>query len=119
MGLDCYFYKVKSKNLFQYRKYNFLVSYFEEYYDEIGNCSSIPVTKDMILELQKRCQSVLDDHSKANELLPVREGFFFGSLEYDEYYFDAVKVVLDDCSTLLEEFDNLEGDESIVFEIWY
>ena len=31
------------------------------------------------------------DKDKADELLPTQSGFFFGSLDYDDYYFDCIK----------------------------
>lgn len=34
------------------------------------------------------CKQVLEDRSLAEELLPTRVGFFFGSTEYDEDYFN-------------------------------
>ncbi len=37
------------------------------------------------------CKQVLEDRSKADELLPTRDGFFFGSTEYDEDYFEDLE----------------------------
>ena len=37
------------------------------------------------------CDKVLDDNSLAEELLPTRSGFFFGSTDYDEWYFEDIK----------------------------
>lgn len=48
------------------------------------------------------------------------EGFFFGSTEYDEYYFDDVEDVKNYIEqTLIPEFDNLDSDEEIYFSTWY
>jgi hypothetical protein len=51
----------------------------------------------MIEELHSICKEILDDNSKASELLPTQSGFFFGGTEYDEYYFkyieDTVKII--------------------------
>ena len=63
---------------------------------------------------------VLEDHSQAEELLPTVDGFFFGSTEYDEGYFDDVEQVLKYCEeTLLPMFDELDDRESIYFSTWY
>lgn len=43
---------------------------------------------------------VLADHKKAEHLLPVKDGFFFGSQEYDKWYFEDLeytKEVLEKC----------------------
>ena len=38
-------------------------------------------------DLKKICLEVLADHSKAMELLPPMEGFFFGTTEVGDWYF--------------------------------
>lgn len=35
------------------------------------------------------------DKSLASKLLPTTQGFFFGSDEYDEYYFNKTKETID------------------------
>lgn len=51
----------------------------------------------VLQDLKDICKQILEDHSLAEELLPTREGFFFGSYEYDEDYFqdleDTVKAI--------------------------
>ena len=47
-------------------------------------------------------------------------GFFFGSIYYDEYYYDDVKQVFEYCkNNLLPIFNELEEDEYLTFETWY
>ena len=44
----------------------------------------------------------------AEELLPTTEGFFFGSTNYDQWYYDDIKYtveILDKCLTYPEEFE--------------
>jgi hypothetical protein len=123
MGLDINFVRIKTveENLAYFRKVNFLVGFFENYFDkEIENCENFKITKKSVEELKTRCEKVLANHKLAEELLPTREGFFFGSLNYDEYYFEDVAQVLDTCKeVLLPEFEDLEDDEHIAFCIWY
>ena len=54
--------------------------------------------------------SALSTNSTAKDLLPTTEGFFFGSQDYDEYYFED----LIDTKALL---DKIFSDES-VFDNW-
>ena len=123
MGLDIYIQKKvrRSKELAYFRKVNFLIPFIEDYYDivELENCEEIELDKYCIEELIIRCKQVLEDHSKAEELLPVRGGFFFESTEYDQGYFEDVQLVKDTCLDLLEEFSSLEDGEYITFSIWY
>lgn len=46
-----------------------------------------------------------EDLEKAKELLPTKEGFFFGGTEYDEYYFENVKKTLNDLQMIDKSFD--------------
>ena len=39
----------------------------------------------------------------AEDLLPTQEGFFFGGLEYDEYYFENVEQTIELLKGLVEE----------------
>ena len=120
MGLDIYFKRVKEEEVGYFRKVNFLVSYFEIRGYDIENCKPIEVSEDDILELANRCKLVLSNHQLASEILPTTSGFFFGSTDYDEYYFQDVEEVLKYCTdVLLPEFEKLEDDEYIVFKIWY
>lgn len=121
MGLDLFFKRVSEEEVGYFRKVNFLIPFFEERTgNEIENCELVYITKEDIEELIRRCKEVLDNHEDANVLLPTTTGFFYGSDEYDEYYFDNVKKVLEYCQNdLLPMFDELTDDEYIAFKIWY
>ena len=121
MGLDLFFHKTKTKEIGYFRKVNFLIPFFKSQLGrEIPNLRKVTIDKEDAEELLRRCSAVLDDHSKAEELLPTQEGFFFGNTDYDDYYFKDVERVRDYVKdTLLPEFDKLDSDESIQFEIWY
>ena len=121
MGLDIYFDKVtkEAHELAYFRKVNFLVAFFENLGYEIENCGEVVIEKEDIEELLSRCKQVLENKELATELLPTTEGFFFGSTEYDEYYFQDVEQVKDTCEELIPEFDELNGNQYIVFKIWY
>lgn len=56
---------------------------------------------------------VIKDPSKAMELLPCMDGFFFGSTDYDEWYLDDIKRTAE----VLREF--LEEECEIWSEIYY
>lgn len=47
----------------------------------------------------------IEDPSVAKELLPTVQGFFFGSYEYDEWYYSDVKDTYDITKKILEETD--------------
>lgn len=120
MGLDIYFTKKSAKEVGYFRKVNFLVKFFEDRGFDTPNQTPLSITKEDAEELLHRCDKVLNDHSLAKILLPTMSGFFFGSTDYDEYYFEDVQEVRDYLkNTLLPEFDKLDSHETIYFETWY
>lgn len=120
MGLDIFFIKKHRKEIGYFRKVNFLVKYFKDLGFDVENQTPFCISKEDAEVLLSRCNQVLKDHSKASELLPTMDGFFFGSIEYNEYYFNDVKEVRDYIkNTLLPEFEELGSEEEIFFETWY
>ena len=84
-----------------FRKVNFIYRYFsEKLVDE-----SCIVTKAEIEDIIERCKKVLADHSLAKELLPTCDGFFFGSTDYDDWYFKDVEDCQKQMEKLLEDYD--------------
>ena len=85
-----------------FRKVNFIYKYFQfKLVDE--QCF---IEKEDLLDIIERCEQVLADDTKAEELLPTQCGFFFGSTDYDDYYFDNVADCKKQMEHLLEDFDD-------------
>ena len=116
MGLDIALYKTKSTKIADFRKINSLFKFFE---DRIGdrNPTTIELYTDDLEELRERCIKVLADHKLAKDLLPTCSGSFFGSTEYDKYYFKDVLRVLDTCEALLKQ--PLDDGERYELDVWY
>jgi len=61
------------------------------------NCAKYNVHPDHLMKLKSLCEQVLADHNLAVELLPPTGGFFFGSTEIDEGYFqdlsDTIQII--------------------------
>ena len=71
-----------------WRKSNAIHNWFvRELADGVDDCRPLELSTDKLRELVVLCDQVLADHSKAGELLPTGSGFFFGTTEYDEYYY--------------------------------
>lgn len=58
------------------------------------DCGEYHVSREQLLELRDVCRKVIDDTSLAEELLPPQGGFFFGSTELDEWYYDGIKATI-------------------------
>ena len=91
-----------------WRKANQIHRWFvENIQHNIDNCAMYYVSKESLCELKELCEKVLEDKKLANELLPVGRGFFFGSVEYDEWYFKDLEYTVEKLDELLknEKYD--------------
>lgn len=59
------------------------------------DCAEHWVGTHQLGELLDICKKVSADHSLAEELLPTRGGFFFGTTEYDEWYFKDIDETIE------------------------
>lgn len=92
-----------------FRKFNALHSYIvKTFADGIDNCQDIILYKEDVEKIKRVLDDVLNVHQqaeKAKEILPTQSGYFFGGTDYDEYYFEEVKVAADLMQNLLDNFD--------------
>lgn len=106
-----------------WRKANHIHKWFVDNVQKgIDDCGEYNVSEDQILRLLYTCKSVLEDYeqtggTKAHELLPTGNGFFFGSTEYDKYYFQDVKNTLEIVKDLFELDE--EGQMYLDSDIYY
>lgn len=86
-----------------WRKENHIHQWFVEHVqDGKDECQDSYVSREQLHDLVVTCQSVLIDHDKAEELLPTQSGFFFGSTDYDESYFDGCRRTVEIINKALE-----------------
>lgn len=76
--------------------------------EDNDNCQPIEIEGVQLVDLINDCKTVLADHTKAKDLLPVMEGFFFGSYEYDEWYFE-------DLENTIKQLEGIEPTDSFVY----
>jgi hypothetical protein len=75
-----------------WRKANAIHDYIVRMHgDDTDGSREIELSSADLKELARLCKEVLADHSKAEELLPTASGFFFGSSEYDDYYYEDLR----------------------------
>ena len=65
------------------------------------NCAEYSVSLDQLKLLSKTIEPALVSTAAASELLPTTEGFFFGSQEYDSYYFEDLKQTKEKIDSLI------------------
>ena len=85
-----------------WRKANAIHKWFvENVQDNEDDCGEYYLDREHIKDLIEICKTVLNDRSKAVELLPTQSGFFFGDTNYDEYYFDDLQDAINQLEPLL------------------
>jgi hypothetical protein len=97
-----------------WRKSNQIHNWFvQNVQNGTDDCGTYFVSEEQLEELLELCKRVIENNELADELLPSTDGFFFGSTNYDEWYFkdlsDTIKII----ETLLSERNEdgyLDGD---------
>lgn len=67
------------------------------------DCRDAYVSREQLEELLETCKTVLAQPDQVADLLPPKSGFFFGSTEIDEYYWQNVRDTIALLESLLAE----------------
>ena len=103
-----------------WRKANAIHKYFvDKCANGVDECQEINVSLGDLKELVSICEQVLNDNALAPALLPTQDGFFFGSTDYDDYYFNKIKYTYDVCSKIIAFMDTQHKDENYDWDIVY
>ena len=88
-----------------WRKCNQVHAFFTRDIKEPDNFNGqdICVSREDLEELRDLIFQVQVDPKKAEELLPTQGGFFFGSTDYDEYYFKDLENTLEILNRILAD----------------
>lgn len=126
MGLDLYLY-TQSKPETQldqqqprtevayFRKFNALIQWVDTHIKEVGNCEDIQLNKEDLLKLLQTLTRL--NPQNCQELFPTTEGFFFGSTEYDDYYWENITRIQITVSQLLKKVDFIHT--VVYFHAWW
>ena len=110
---------IESVEIGYWRKFNALHDYIvSNFSNGKDDCRPIGLGSGAVAQILEVLEKVNKDNSKAEELLPTASGFFFGSTEYDEWYFKDVERSIEIFREAREilELDNppLKGTEEIM-----
>lgn len=127
MGLDMGLYKKKKtqqgwheeyEELCYWRKANQIREWFVEHLDDtVDNCKYSIVTEDDLQHLLQDIDKVLSDPGLAPLIIPTSSGFCFGSVEYDDWYFNDLKETKKYITKILVETD-WEEEDVAYWEWW-
>jgi len=94
-----------------WRKSNHIHAWFVKNVQEgKDECQPHDVAHSQLRELLDVCKKVMADHSLAPQLLPVQSGFFFGSTEYEDWYFKDLEYTVERIEAVLKGFKE---------DVWY
>jgi hypothetical protein len=89
-----------------WRKANAIHNWFvKNVQDGEDDCKEAYLEKVNLEKLLYVINEVLEDHSKAEKLLPSTNGFFFGSTDYDSRYFNDLEYTKETISKILDKWD--------------
>ena len=99
-----------------WRKSNQIHNWFVDRVQKgIDDCGEYEVSEEQLKELLGKVDKVLVNHNSAPDILPTQEGFFFGSIEYDSYYFSD----LEDTKEILEKALSIKDPEGCFSTLVY
>ena len=88
------------------RKANQILAWIEDHVGDVGNCEPLRMTKADVQSLKDDVLAVYyGDPQRAPELLPTRDGFFFGGQLYNGPYFENLLEAADICERILTDVD--------------
>ena len=108
-------YETLFKEVAYWRKANQIHNWFvENLQDGIDECQLTFVDEDSLRELLELCKNVSEKRSIefSKENLPTTSGFFFGDVDYDEYYYSDVELTITKLEEILEATD---FDKEVIF----
>lgn len=89
-----------------WRKSNQIHQWFvENVQGGVDDCGFFEATKEQLEKLLQVVDLVLNNHSEANKLLPTQGGFFFGSTDYDEWYYEDLRETQEILKNVLASTD--------------
>jgi hypothetical protein len=71
--------------------------------DGRDECQEAHVTREQLQELIELCKQIIAKPKKAEELLPTRNGFFFGGTDYDDWYMGQLQYTVDRFEKILAD----------------
>lgn len=129
MGLDMYLYKRNQyrendseynklvdksrEEVIYWRKANQIRQWFVRNagLEVSSDCEVIEISEDQLEQLYNDCDKVVKNPKLASELMPTSDGFFFGSTEYDKWYFEQLEETMDGLQRI---FDTTDFDTEVI-----
>lgn len=84
------------------------------------DCGEYHVERDQLITLKTICNAIVRDKnlSQAVATLPTQSGFFFGSTEYDDYYFSDLEDTAKQLQDVLDNYPDEENWSFVYYSSW-
>lgn len=90
-----------------WRKANAIHKWFvDNVQDGEDNCREYSVSIDELKVLLGLCKKLKDNPNEAPQLLPTKDGFFFGSTEYDDMYMNEIEYTIKKLEEIIKTSEN-------------
>lgn len=107
MGLDMALVRKvneQEQEVMYWRKANAIHNWFVQNVQEgVDDCGTYPVTKEQLQKLLSVCLEILSGNSIVSEVLPTTSGFFFGSTNYDSWYYKNIEYTVESLQQIISE----------------
>lgn len=130
MGLDIYFFardkrsgetrvtddsRLPGDKVGYFRKVNALLHWVNTHVAKVENCEEIPLARAHLEQLFSTLSTLTRENCR--QCFPTTSGFFFGSTDYDQWYWSDVADVRLWASELLDGFDF--DRKELLFWAWW
>ena len=110
MGLDMMLVRRTDDETYEevgyWRKANAIHGWFvRNVQNNVDDCGDYTVTKDQLRNLLMACELVLHDPVMSSTYLPTTSGFFFGNVEYDQWYLNSLESTIEIIKPLIDDQD--------------
>lgn len=111
------FYDKEGDELAYWRKANAIHKFFCDHGEVVDKEVYYIIPRKLLKELHKKCLQVLiaDHEVYSEETLPTCNGFFYGSLEYDETYYNYLEET---ANTLIEILKEHKNEHFLYYASW-
>lgn len=96
-----------------WRKANAIHKWFVDNCQEgVDDCKPSSVSREKLKELLELCEEIKKDNTKAPILLPTQQGFFFGTYDYDDWFFSAINETVE----IIKRIEKLPDDWQFYYQ---
>lgn len=113
MGLDMFLANKSGHEVGYWCKANHIHKWFvDNVQSGVDDCGKYLVSRENIIALRNKCIEVLENKCDSDAILPTTSGFFFGSTEYDDGYFEDCLATIEICDKCLKS----PSDETFYYQ---